>query len=182
MFIDNRGKMELAVALFAVAGGAWWYISLPDPAPTNQWAPATPAPQVAKVSTEVVKPKTLRVYAPAAKKQLKLPEAVQQDNNQYVVAATKLSHDFRPRTVATTVNTETGEVNTVVRREDYPWLAVEQTGELRIDYGLKNNGERVGRLSLREDFIQTKALHAGVNASLDTDRAIFVGVGVGIKW
>jgi hypothetical protein len=35
---------------------------------------------------------------------------------------------------------------------------------------------------LREDLLQVKALHLGLNASLDTDGAWFVGVGVGYRW
>lgn len=175
-----RTKLELAAAL--IAGGLVWYFATPRPAPVAGWQPAPPMPQLAATPTETIKPPAVRVYAPMAKKQLDLPTEVQNDPGLYVLSTARLSADTRRRDVTTLINKNTGATETLVRREPYPWLAAEQTGELRLDYGLKNGMVRAARLSLSEDLVQVKALHLGMHASLDTDGKFFVGAGMAWAW
>lgn len=158
-----------------------WDKLTPEPAPVGQWVAATPSKVLADVPKVTIQPKSLKVYAPAAKKKLKLPDAIMQDDNQYVIASTTLKHDYHPQTVTTIVDSVTGESTTVTRREVYPWLAAEHTGEVRLDYGVKRTG-RVGRLTLREDVLQVKAAHIGATATLDSDGDAFVGLGLGMRW
>lgn len=159
-----------------------WDKLTPPPAPVGLWVAATPSKTLKAVPKVTIQPKSLKVYAPAAKKKLNLPPALQQDENEYVIASSTLKHDYHPQTVTTLVDQETGEVQTVTRREDYPWFSPEQTGEARIDYGVKNGGVRVGRLTVREDVLQIKAAHIGATASLYSDRDYFIGLGVGVRW
>lgn len=173
-------RLEILAAL--VASGLVWYYATPRPAPVNEWSPAKPLPQVADVPKEYIKPPQVKVYAPTAKKKLELPPDVQNDPDLYVLSTARLPGDSSRQNVTTLINRNTGETETLVRREPAPWLAAEQTGELRLDYGIKNGRVRAGRLSLHEDLVQIRALHLGVQASLDTDGQYFAGAGVGWRW
>lgn len=149
------------------------------PAP---WQVATPAPQLAEVPKVPLQIKApLQVYAPAAKKKLRLPPAVQQDPNKSVLAATEIKPDTHRQTVVTVVDAATGQTETIIRREPLPWIASDHSGEIRIDYGYKH-GQAITRLSVQQNLLQLKALRAGVNATLDSDGDLFVGVGVGWWW
>lgn len=178
--MTTRTQLEILAAL--IAAGVIWYFATPKPAPVNEWTPAKPTPQLAAVPTEEIKPPEVKVYAPPAKKKLDLPPSLQDDPNLYVLSTARLPSDTRRQDVTTLINKETGETETFVRREPSPWLAAEQNGELRLDYGYKNGMFRAGRLSLREDLVQIKALHLGVHATLDTDGQFFAGAGVGWRW
>jgi hypothetical protein len=72
-------------------------------------------------------------------------------------------------------------VQTFTRREPLPWLRAEQTGAVSLLYGYKN-GRPIGRMMVREDLLQVKALHLTANAALDSDGQIFVGGGVSWGW
>jgi hypothetical protein len=167
-----------------------WDRYTPPPAKINEWVqakPAAPLATVPRVGVTVTAP--VQVYAPRAKTKLKLPPALQQNADVHVLAATQIKADLHPQTVVTTINSETGASETLIRRDPYPWLAAEQTGEIRLDYGIKtgfsspDKGRPGGvRLSVREDLLQVKALHLGVNASIDSDGQMFAGVGVGWRW
>ena len=171
----------LVLILLGALGG-WYYATTTTPAPTEKWKPAQPSPQVETTPKQEIHPPAVKVYAPPAKQKLQLPDEIQSDPNLYVLQSTRLPNDTHPATVTTVIDASTGEVQTYVRREPLPWFAFEHTGEARIDVGVKSVAGTVGRLTVREDLLQVKALHAGINASLDTDGEIFVGVGVGYRW
>lgn len=171
----------LVLILLGALGGSY-YASSSAPAPTEKWTPAQPAPQVDTVPKQTIKPPEVQVYAPRAKQKLELPDEILNDPNLYVLQSTRLPSDTHPATVTTLIDQNTGQVQTFVRREPLPWFATEQTGEVRIDVGVKSAAGTVGRLSMREDLLQVKAWHAGINANLDTDGEVFAGVGVAYKW
>lgn len=175
-------KSILTGAGILAAAVALWYVMKPEPAPVGGWQPAKEAPQVAAVPKESIVPPKIEVYTAPAKEKLNLPPSVKQDPHAHVLQSTRVPADDHPQTVTTLINDQTGQTETLVRREALPWLAAEQRGEARLAYGMKNGGVKVGRLSVQEDLVQVKALHAGVNASLDTDGRYFVGAGVAYKW
>lgn len=174
-------RYALVACLLLAAAGAWWYFT-PAPAQVDEWTSPEVAPQIAPVPKQTIRPAKVHAYAPSAKAKLKLPASMLNDPNVYVLDSSLLPSDTHPQTVTTVIDEQTGEVQTVVRREPLPWLAAEHRGELRLDAGVKNGLAKVVRLTLREDLLQVKALHAGINASVDTDGQLFVGAGVGWKW
>lgn len=148
---------------------------------------AAVAPEVASVPKEEIPLKGLTVYAKPAKSKLgkagAIPEAVVKDDRQSVVAASRVASSERPQTVTTTVNAETGVSDTYVVAAPRPWLATESRGELSLDYGYKRNAlAPVGRINIRQDVLQIKALHLGLSASGYSDGDYFVGAGVSYRW
>jgi len=178
--LSLRTKAEVGIAALVLI--AFWYVKTPTPAPINTWVPAKPAAEVAHVGTEAVACKTIIVYKDAAKQKLDLPPAIANDPNQHVISATDVKPDEHTDTVVTTVDLLTGQSTTIIRRDPYPLFAFLQKGEARFDVGLKNAGSKVGRFTLREDLLQIKGVNVGVNLNADTDRAYFIGGGLGYKW
>lgn len=169
--------------LIAGIGGTLLYFHFkPQPAPVGIQMPARPAPEVAhETRVPAVVQQPLQVYKPAVKKKLRLPQRVQQNENQHVLAATKTANDERQHTVTTVVDTQTGTSETFDRVEPLPWIAVNTKTQVGIIYGIKQ-GKPVGRLQAEQEFLQVKALHFGGIASLDSDATYFVGVGVWARW
>lgn len=163
------------IALIAVAVACWWAF-LRVPAPVGTFAPAPVAGAVRAVPTQIVQGK-VRVYTKPAAGKL----GIQIPDSSRVVAATTIHADPHPQTVVTSVNPETGATETGFKREPYPWLAAQQTGEVRLGYGYRGS-ERVARLSVTEYLVQVKGLNLGVEASLDQDGQHFAGVSVSYRW
>lgn len=176
--IKRFGILFVMLSIFAMV----WHFFTTHPPPVGSVVPATQAPELKRAPKQDIAPAKVSVYTPPAKKKLNLPTDIQDDPNKYVLGSAKLPSDTRPHTITTVIDSTTGEVQTFDRRDPLPWLAAEQTGEVRVDYGLKGGTARVWRVTLREDLLQVKALHAGINASVDTDAAWFAGVGIGYRW
>jgi len=178
------GKLKSLALLFIVGTliVTVWNFFKEVPKPINQWTPAQPAPQVKDVPKVDITPTKVKVYAPKAKGKLDLPPAITNDPDVHVLDTTRVSSNDHPVTIISLIDEKTGEVQTLVRSEPLPWLAAEQRGELRFDVGIKNGIDTIGRLTVREDLLQVKALHAGLHASLDSDGRWFAGGGVGFRW
>lgn len=177
-----------ALGFFGVGGlwlgGAWLFIAFLAPARTADTVaqPAKPAPELKLTPTFTVPTAPVKVYAPVAKKRLKLPETKPAEQ---VIAATRVPSDTRPQTVTTVLDTETGESRSFVKTEPYPWIALEPRGEARLMAGYKLDGARVKqtvRLAVGFDAVRVKALTIGVSGSLDSDGDAFVGVGLSYRW
>lgn len=167
---------------FLLAAVALWASFRHPPAPVGTTVPATPAKELQNVPRQDIALPKVPVYTPPAKKKLDLPMDVQDDPNKYVLGSAKLPADTHPHTITTVIDYKTGSVQTFDRRDALSWLAAEQTGEIRLEYGFKNGFTKMARLSLREDLVQIKAFHFGLNAAVDGDRDWFVGVGIGYRW
>lgn len=162
--------------------GAW--LCHKDPEPAGEWTKPKQDSRIADTGTETIKPQDCAVVVakPGAKKKLDLPPEVQADPKKHVTTAVIIQPDERPQSVVSIFNEATGTTDMLTQRLAYPWLAIEQRGQLWAGYGLKPNGERAGRILLREDLLQLSALHLGAHASIDTDGQWFAGVGVGYRW
>lgn len=170
-------------ATLALSASAAWYVTLPPAQPpVSQYVAATPAPELERVEKVTIKPAGLKVYAPKAKAALNLPTPVVADESVYVLGASKLSASERPRTIVTTLDSDTGEVRQDVRNDPLPWLAAESRGYVWAGVGIKANGERVGRVAVGYDVLAIKALHVGTHATLDNDGSAFFGIGVTYRW
>lgn len=158
--------------------------------PVRVPVPAAPSPEVAKVQTEQVAVKQIRVYKDEAKKKLNLPKDIQDAPQQKVVSASTVSPDEHPQTVTTVLDATTGESQVLVQDEPLPWIATDPHGELALDLVEKAGGP-VARIQARQDLFQVKAVHFHVVAGADVPVPImgmvgkpdaYVGVGVHYSW
>ena len=177
-------------AVLGIAG--FLFVSLVMPVlfpskPSEVSVPATPAPEVKKAPTkQVAIKKPVKVYDDKVKFKLKLPEPVVKSEDQHVLAATQVKGSDRPQTVTTVIDEKTGESQTFVKSDPYPWLALENKAEVRMSYGYRYDGsgsvKTIGRLQFTYDALRVKALVLGPTAQIDTDGRAFVGVGVAYRW
>lgn len=155
--------------------------------PVGKHVAAIPAPPVKDIPKVALKPKSgsVRIYASRAKIKLDLPAEIAKDDNQQVIESTQVKADDHPQTVTTIINAETGETQTLVRRDPLPWLAWDYRGSIGAYAGIKN-GEPAVRVEAKQNLIQLKAVHVGVVASLDQrasgQQDYFVGVGAEYRW
>lgn len=159
----------------------------PDKPPVGTHVIAMPAPPVKGIPKVSLTPKSgaVRVYESRAKIKLDLPAEIAKDDNQQVIESTQVKADDHPQTVTTIINAETGETQTLVRRDPLPWLAWDYRGSIGAYTGLKN-GEPAVRVEAKQNLFQTKAVHVGVVASVDQrasgQQDYFVGVGAEYRW
>lgn len=152
--------------------------------PTEAWVEATPAPEVRRAPKKKVTVKApVTVYQDGGTR-LKLPKEAQTPDTE-VIAATQVRGSERPQTVTTTINTQTGESQTFVRQDPYPWFAVEPRGEARLSIGYKlrdSMPQQVIRLGINQDLFRVKAFTAGISGTVDSDGDAFLGIGVAYRW
>lgn len=179
-------KIVGAVVGVTLAVGIWLYIE-PHLTPAVQ-QPATLAvksPVVAKATKVDVplKKSTVRAYKPSVKKDLQLPVTVQTDVTKVVTESSLVASSEKRTEVTTVLDTETGETVAYVHLVANPWFATESRGNLSLSYGIKlHDNSFVWRISAHEDVFQIKSIHIGVNATADTDGAVFAGVGASYRW
>ncbi len=180
----NR-QFVYAMAFMAVSAVAIYFHFKPEPAPTGIHLEARPAPELSKVphaSVSIAKP--VRVYAPAAKRKLNLPEAIKSDPDKHVIASSKTANDERQHTITTVIDAATGEATTLDRVDPLPWIAPNTKTELGMYYGYRN-GTPALRVQGSQELLQVKALHLGAIANADVMPGqvdTFVGVGVWARW
>jgi hypothetical protein len=175
-------KLYLFLGAFCVIALVLGYFWLDrESTPTAEFVPTTEFKAVAQVPKVAIVPKSIQVYGQTAKAKLHLPQVIQDDKNVSVVSATVVAPDDNPLTVTTLINSDTGDTQTLIRREPKPWLALKRTGAIRLDYGFRGVN-RVARLSVRQDVLQVKSFYAGVTASFDSDGQVFAGIGFEYRW
>ena len=172
----------LSILVIAISG--WFaYHLVHKPAPVDS-TPAVAAPAVVGIAKEETKLTKIQVYKQEAKTTLPIPQEIKNDKAEHIVAATQTPDDGHKHVIVTAVNTDTGQTVTIDHKEPLPWLTVEKHNELRLDYGYKGNPTPipVTRVSFRMELVQVKALHFGLNTSLDVGGEYFIGGGVGWKF
>lgn len=167
LIIGIAGLIFLALTLFLIM--QWFKQDVTKPvAPVGIHIIATPAKQVAAIPKHqaVVKSGTVRVYESRAKIELKLPEAIKQDDAKQVLESTRVSSDDHDQTITTVLNTETGDTETLVRREPLPWLAWDTHGGIALGAGIKD-GQPTTSLEGRQNIFAIKEAHFGFRGNFD---------------
>lgn len=176
----------LAAIIGAIVAGWIWFLHRHD-APVGVPQVATVAPAVAEVTTEPVQSAPVIVYRAPAKAKLKLPDAVQSNVNQHVLASSTIAADDHPHTLTTVLDTATGQATTYDTLEPLPWLAIDTHGEAGMYYGLKD-GHAAIRAEIRQNLLQIKAVHVQGIASVDQylsgpiSADYFAGIGLAYRW
>ncbi len=188
--IAFSGLVFLAILLFLIM--QWSRQSIDKiTAPVGAHVIATPAKQIAAIPKHqaVVKSGSVRVYESRAKITLKLPEAIKQDEAKQVLESTRVDADDHDQTITTILDTETGDTQTLVRREPLPWIAWRDDGSAGLYAGIKN-GTPTARLEIKQSLFSVKAIRFGAVATVDqplgyaatTSPDYFVGVGAEYRW
>jgi len=179
--------IALAFFLYSVIG---WLRPDENNAPVGVYVPAKVSKQISNVpKVDLMFKKPIKVYAPAAKKKLKLPDPIQQDDNQQVIASSQVKNDDHPHTITTIINKETGESETIVRTDPLPWIDFDKRGSVGMYYGFKDSQAAV-RLQIQQDIVDIKSIRVGAIASVDqytsspTQRPAdwYIGVGLRYSW
>lgn len=177
--ISTARMLIVLGVIIAIATGTYFYFK-PEPAPTNVHLPAKPAPQVARETTvPVVIDKPVQVYRPDVKRKLKLPDAVQADPAQHVVASSRTVPDERPHTITTVLDTSTGEFTTLDRAEPLPWIEISARRHYGAYIGALNSEQAIA-VTARHEALRIKGVKVegiAIGAISETERFTFVGVG-----
>lgn len=185
------GASVLGIAVYAASAFGLISLFTHKSEPVNASAPAVPAGEVKREPKVTVPVKAVQAYRDQreVKVKLDLPAPVIAAPQEQVISTAKVPDSNRPHTVTTTLNTDTGESTSYVRADPYPWFKPESQGEASLSVGYKYSSrylvgsvQPVARLQLRQDFLQVKAIHFGVVASVDSDRDAYIGVGIRIPW
>lgn len=177
------------MAAVVVAGIAIaWLLHDRQQGETGQTIEAKPAKEVGKLPKVPVQLKApIKVYAGGVKlkQSIDLPAEVAQDDNQHVIASSKIEGD-QPHTITTVIDTETGEVRTFDRRDPLPWLAWDDRGGLGIYYGIKRGVQTV-RIQAHQGLFSVKSVHIVGLANIDqptngVSADYFAGIGAEYRW
>lgn len=177
--------LTLLIVCFVIA----WLAHDRQPDETGKTVEATPSAEVKhqpKVGIAIAAP--VKVYAGGArlKRKIELPPEVVQDDNQQVIASSKVDGE-QPHTVTTVIDTQTGESRTFVRTDPLPWLAWDDHGSIGMYAGVRNGAPAV-RLQARQGLFRIKAIHVGAVATMDQPLSgpvamdYFVGIGAEYRW
>lgn len=182
-----QGLIGLVVGAIIASCFMLTQCSPPAPAPAATPVLAKVNPEVkreVKVDTPLRTPsKSVKAYPASVKNKLVLPKEVLDDEAAQVLDSTELASSEKRQIVSTILDTETGATTSYVTAAPSPWLALEDRGQLSLDYGIKRGSrEPVARLNLRQDVLQIKRLHLGASASAYSDGDYFVGIGGSIRW
>jgi hypothetical protein len=152
-----------------------WSHFKPAPATVGEYIVPKTSPAVLLVPTVTLTPPKVIALAPVAKNKLNLPPEIQNDPNKYVLGTAKLPADTHPSTIVPVFDVSTGKTEINVRRDPLPWLAAESAGYVSVGYGIKSGVGKVFRLGAGYDVLQVKALHMGVDSTMDGDGKGYVG-------
>lgn len=176
-----RVAMTAAVVLALVGAGLYAWMTRPPPAPPQAvWVPAYDAAPAAPSVDVPIKSGKVRVKKSAAAA-LKIPL----NPDEGVIAASRVASSDSATTVATIIDSNTGESRTIVRQEPLPWLALDPHGEVGMYYGVRSGGPGV-TLQARQGLLQVKNVHVGVMGQVEQGAGrkadAYVGVGLWYRW
>lgn len=178
-------KQIALIAVIAWLAWATYQHRTTQPIGVAELATAAPALAGAPVE-EVIPQKHMKVSTgEPVKRGLHLSEKNITDKNVVVVAASTLGWDSHPREIITTLNTETGGLETVVVRKELPWFEPTTRGDAMLAAGLDTAGNPAGLFQVRQAVVNVKdytlgvvgqVSHANGTAGGTTDAAAMVAI------
>jgi hypothetical protein len=161
-----RAWIEFILIIAVAVFGYMWWQKISEPAPVGVAVEAKPSKVLNQTPTEVVPVTSVVAYKPVAKAKLRLPKPVQDNAAAVVTSATTVSSDFRPHTITTVLDTQTGKTTAYDTRMELPLLAINVRGEAGIGYFQTRDGA-VARLSIRQGLASVKAVRIVGEATFD---------------
>lgn len=182
--------IAIAVALCVILAGLYVYGWINRDEPVDRAVIARPSEAVENVPRKAASmKKPLKVYegGSALKDGLKLPPELVSNVDVEIVASSEVKASRRAHEITTTVNTQTGEVETYQVAKPLPWFEVTYDGEVGVYAGIRDLSEPSIRVEARQAFVNVKALQVQAIGSVDVpmnggDVSSFAGVGVVYRW
>lgn len=174
--IVKRLQGAIVASVILLCAFWWWHSHLP-PSTAPGYHAAAPAKQLSGMTLHSIMcpPGGILAYGDAAKKNLGLPAPVLADKHVHVLNAGRLPASAHPLLVTTLFNDKTRATGLQWREEPLPWLAPEKRGYFRIGRGIKTDVGGVWRLGAGLNLVQIKAIHLGLDGTLDSDGGGYVG-------
>ena len=163
--ISHWQPLAIGGAVLFSSACLWHLYSQAPEATVGVSIPATMAPEIKSlpmVGVEIKKP--VKVYAGGAKtkKKLKLPDVIVQDESKSVITSSKVEADDHAHTITTVINAETGESETLDRRDPLPWISFTTKGDAMLAGGVNASGEQAGMVQVRQGILRIKNVTLGV--------------------
>jgi len=154
--------------------------------PTTEQAEALPPAVPDKPSVIVPPPAAKAPYVaqpktPQLRKKTKLPPALFDGPENFILATGQLDAEERPYTLSSVLDRRTGETQVYAVADPLPVFSLSDRGSMGVFYGVKG-GDPVFRATLSQEVFRVKAVRAGATASLDSDGEWFAGLGAEVKW
>lgn len=187
-----RTMIVFALAVCGAAAAlAWlmWPDSTPSVTPGSQVAVALPpavteAPSIEIPATRTpTRPAIIAIpKTPKVRDKVKLPPALFDAAETYLVATGSLAAEERQYTLSSVLDRRTGETTVHAVAEPLPWFSLSTDhGAAGVYYGIKD-GEPVWRGTLSQEVFRVKRARVQGVASLDSDGEAFAGIGAEIRW
>jgi len=184
-------RIAYALAGFGVAAllaWAWWPEPTPSVTPGTTTASALP-PAVTPPSIEVPETRTptrpgMRAVpkTPEVRKRTKLPPAMLDGAETYIMATGALAAEERDYTLSSVLDRRTGETQVYAVADPLPLFTLATDhGAAGVYYGIKD-GASVWRGALSQEVFRIKRVRAQGLATLDSDGEWFAGIGAEIRW
>lgn len=136
---------------------------------------ATPAKELAKEETKILKGMPVAVHRAKVKDKLGLPESIKKDATKHVVNSTQVEASERPTTVTAVYDDQTGVVDLFKRQDRLPWLAFNRRHEIGLSWIPLTDKGGPAEISIdgRIELLQAKALRFGVTGSVSEQAGDF---------
>lgn len=129
--------------------------------------PATP--------TATARPALIAVpKTPKVRDKLKLPPALFDGPETYIMATGTLAAEERGYTLSSVLDRRTGVTTVHAVAEPEPWLALESHGAVGVAHGIAAEGQATA-VYWRHSLVRSKAVHAGAFGFFDTEGQRFLG-------
>lgn len=164
----------------------WW---ADKPAPqavtpgTHQAAPLPPAvttpPSIEIPDTKTPTRPAMRAIpkTPEVRKRTKLPPAMLDGDDTFLLATGHLAAEKRDYTITSTLDRRTGETQVHAVADPLPWLARASEYEIAVGYTIKHGIEA----KARADMIRSKSLYGYAEARANQDEAD-IGIYIGARF
>ncbi len=152
-----------------------WWETKPTPVTpgTQQAAPLPPAVttppsiEIPDTGTPAKPPIRAIPKTPEVKKRTKLPPAMLDGADTFLLATGKLAAEKRDYTLSSVLDRRTGETQVYAVADPLPWLARGREYEIALGYSLKHGPV----IKARADLVQIKSLYAYAEARANQDEA-----------
>jgi len=154
-------SLPVLIGLAIIVALIWSYkLFWPKPAPQQGYQAAAPAAGMATAATHEVyiKPPIKAIDKKQAARKMDLPSTIVDNPSIEVISTATIKPSKGGSTTATTINTQTGAVETIVKENPRPLFGFGGKTEIGIRAGISTRGQQ-GALYVRQDVLRIGGIH-----------------------